>query len=451
MAENLKNSHLTGNRTFFIIIVTAIVVFAIDASISQVADFLIEQTTSFGGISLFVCFFAILILISFILMRLMKNTTFDIRANSLKLRIVYGISIATQLAMIGIYGMILGQIIIFSEYYTIYLISATLIGYSAAATVMLISTLTLVDWYRFNRNSYVVLIFGAAFAISVYTYSYLLIYESYYLAEKNYVVTAESEVIYASDAFQPGSSESFFREIYDYAATGGFLLLVVGSATLLHHYAGKIGRIKFWTLLLLPLLYYFSTLVDTFGLYVPKSDTEFFNYYLYVSLNGVVGGLLLGFAFWRVSKALSPNKSVASYLQLCSFGFIFQMISDVGGVSAASYPPFGIASFSILALSASMVIMGLYSTAVSISQDIRLRQYIRELTKTDSGFLSNIGSAQMEKKVQSKAFDLENVVKEQRMELEKKSGIESSIEQQDIKQYLLEVLQEVDKHKSTGQ
>jgi hypothetical protein len=439
-----------GNSTFFIIFATAVVVFAVDASISQVADFLIEQTTSFEGIALFLCFFAVLILISFILIRLMKYITSDIRTNSLKLRIVYGISIAAQLAMIGIYGLILSQIIIFSEYYTIFLISAALIGYSAGATVMVISTLTLVDWYRFNRNSYVALVFATAFAISAYTYSYLLIYGTYYLSEKNQVVTADSEVIYTSDTFHPNSSEAFFRDFYDYAATGGFLLLVVGSATLLHHYAAKIGRIKFWTLLLLPLVYYVSTLIDTLGLYVPESDTDFFNYYLYVSLNGVVGGLLLGFAFWRVSKALSPNKSVAGYLQLCSFGFVFQMISDVGGVSAASYPPFGFASFSILALSASMVIMGLYSTAVSISQDIRLRQSIRELTKTDSGFLSNIGNAQMEKKVQAKAFDLENVVKEQRMELEKKSGIQSSIEQQDIKQYLLEVLQEVDKHKSSG-
>jgi hypothetical protein len=54
----------------------------------------------------------------------------------------------------------------------------------------------------------------------------------------------------------------------------------------------------------------------------------------------------------------------------------------------------------------------------------------------------------MEKQVQSKASALENVVKEQRLELEKKSGIQSSVQQQDIKQYLLEVLQEVDKHKS---
>jgi len=34
-------------------------------------------------------------------------------------------------------------------------------------------------------------------------------------------------------------------------------------------------------------------------------------------------------------------------------------------------------------------------------------------------------------------------------ELEKNSGIQTSIQPQDIKQYLLEVLQEVDKHKST--
>ncbi len=72
----------------------------------------------------------------------------------------------------------------------------------------------------------------------------------------------------------------------------------------------------------------------------------------------------------------------------------------------------------------------------------------KSLTRSDSGFLSTIGEAQIEKHVQAKASDLENVVKEQRKELEKKTGIESSIQEQDIKGYLLEVLQEVDKYKS---
>jgi hypothetical protein len=201
-------------------------------------------------------------------------------------------------------------------------------------------------------------------------------------------------------------------------------------------------------MLLIPFVYYVSTLVDVLGQYVPETDSEFFNYYLYVSLNGIVGGALLSYAFWRIPKTLNPNKSATNYLRLCTFGFIFQGIAEVGGVSAAAYPPFGFASNSMLTLSGSMIFMGLYSTAISISQDVRLRQYIKDLSRSDSGFLSSIGQAQLEKHVQSKAFDLESVVREQRNELERKSGVQSSIQEQDIKQYLLEVLQEVDKHKS---
>ena len=47
-----------------------------------------------------------------------------------------------------------------------------------------------------------------------------------------------------------------------------------------------------------------NTLVDSFGLYVPELDTDFFDYYVYVSLNGVIGGVLLGFAFWTIAKAM---------------------------------------------------------------------------------------------------------------------------------------------------
>ena len=97
------------------------------------------------------------------------------------------------------------------------------------------------------------LIFAVTFAVSVFTYNYLLFYATSSLLEKSGVITPDSEVTYSSDTFEQGSAQEFLREIYDYAATGGFLLLVAGSATLLHHYASKIGRVKFWTLLLLPL------------------------------------------------------------------------------------------------------------------------------------------------------------------------------------------------------
>jgi hypothetical protein len=187
---------------------------------------------------------------------------------------------------------------------------------------------------------------------------------------------------------------------------------------MLRHYSRKIGRFKFWMLVLLPLAYYLSTLIDVLGIYVPETDAELFNYYVYASLNGIIVGLLLGFAFWSISRTMRPNKSVSSYILLCSYGFIFLSLAEAGGV-VASYPAFGLASFSMLPLSSYLIILGLYSTSISISQDVRLRQYIRDLTKEDSGFLSTIGRTQLEKRVQAKAADLENVVIDQRKELEK--------------------------------
>jgi hypothetical protein len=434
------------NRYIFLItFVIAVILFTIEDSISQVSDLLVKETTSFLGIALFVGISIVFIVISFVLIRLIKTSMSDFVNSSLRMIIMNRTVLVTQIALIGILVALVMQIIFLSQYYTLSLILATAISSISATVITVISSLILVDWYRFNRSSYVVLIFAVSFAFSAYS----AIDDSRNLIQKNQIVTPTSEVIYSTDTYQgTGSIQEILSNIFQYAGTVSFILLIVGSAIMLRHYSVKTGPVKFWILILLPLVYFTSTLVDTSGVYIPKSDTEKFNYYVYASLVGIIGGLLLGFLFWIISRAMRPNKSVANYLIFCSYGFILQSVAAVGGVSAASYPPFGYASLSMSTLSSFMVILGLYSTAISISQDVRLRKYIKDLTLSDSGFLSTIGEAQMEKQVQSKASDLENVVKEQRKELEKKTGIESSIQEQDIKGYLLEVLQEVDKYKS---
>ena len=303
------------------------------------------------------------------------------------------ISLATQFALSLILIAIIIQIMSTQEYYSIFLIFISGIAYGSSAAVSVIASIILVSWFKISRGSYVTLIFGAAFAFNVYVFVYVPLYDIQILSEKDRVVTAASEVIFSTDSFltQPGSFQENFFDIYRYLSTAIFLMFVIGSATMLHHYASKMGRLKFWILLLLPLVYYASTLIDIVEIYVPQSDQEIFNYYLYASLIGVAGGGLLGFAFWTISNALKPNKAVMNYLRLCACGFILNVTASVASISAAPYPPFGAVSISVLTLSSYMIILGLYSTAVSISQDIRLRQFIKNMTKKDLGFLSNIG------------------------------------------------------------
>jgi hypothetical protein len=434
---------------FFAIFGIAVFLLSVDSIIGYVSDFLVEEITSNFGISLFVLISAVFIIASFVIFQLIKSTTSEVRNNSKELRVLHSAVFTTQLLLIAAVAALLIQIVFLSEYYTAFLITIAALSPLTAAFVMIMSCSILITWFRFNRGSYVVLIFALAFSINAYVFIYTSFASIYHLIEKGAVITPESEVIYPTDLFQAGSIQRILSDTYKFAATANFVMLLAGSAIMLRHYSAKIGRIKFWIMVLVPSIYYISILLDALGIYVPESETELFNYYIYASLNGIIGGVLLGLLFWSISRTMKPNKAVMNYLLLCSYGLVLLSIATVGQVSVAAFPPFGIAAFSMLPLSSYMIILGLYSAATSISQDIRLRGYIKDLCKADSGFLSTIGEAQLEKKVQAKASDLENVVKEQRVELEKKSGIESSIQEQDIKQYLLEVLQEVDRHKSS--
>ena len=95
-----------------------------------------------------------------------------------------------------------------------------------------------------------------------------------------------------------------------------------------------------------------------------------------------------------------------------------------------------------------MIFLGVYCSAISISQDIQLRQSIKKVATQDSNLLGSIGTAHMEQEIQRKINHFKDVVQVQEKELEQKSGIEANMEEEDIKSYIEEVLQEVGKTKN---
>jgi len=94
-----------------------------------------------------------------------------------------------------------------------------------------------------------------------------------------------------------------------------------------------------------------------------------------------------------------------------------------------------------------MIFLGVYCTAISISQDYQVRQSIKKVATQDSNLLSSIGTAHMQQEIQRTVDRFKDVLQEQEKELEQKTGIEADMKEQDIKSYLEEVLQEVGKTK----
>jgi hypothetical protein len=91
-----------------------------------------------------------------------------------------------------------------------------------------------------------------------------------------------------------------------------------------------------------------------------------------------------------------------------------------------------------------LVLVGLYSTAISISVDSKLRQQIKRSLLDESKLLDSIGSAQMEEETMNK---ISRIVKEQRQTLTEQTGVQSSTDETDIKRYLQEVIAELEEHK----
>ena len=111
------------------------------------------------------------------------------------------------------------------------------------------------------------------------------------------------------------------------------------------------------------------------------------------------------------------------------------------------YPPFGFATISFIGLSSYLLLIGIYSSAVSVSGDSKLRRSIRGIAMQESRLLDSIGSAQMEQEIQKKVL---RVTKEQEKALREETGVHSSLNEEDIKRYLSKVLQELETLRKTS-
>ena len=101
---------------------------------------------------------------------------------------------------------------------------------------------------------------------------------------------------------------------------------------------------------------------------------------------------------------------------------------------------FGVAAHSFVFLSSYLFSIGLYSLAISVSQDSSLRKSIRNSTMDVAKLLDIIGTPQMDQEIERRVL---NTAKEEQSVLLKQTGIEPSLTERDMKQYLGTVLKEI--------
>jgi hypothetical protein len=225
----------------------------------------------------------------------------------------------------------------------------------------------------------------------------------------------------------------------------------VATATFLYHYSVKVGKTKYWIIVSLPLVYFLSQfatlLLNLFDLFMQESPV-FFGVLLSVifPISKAVGGVLFGIGFWTTARTINKSNIVRQYLVITAIGFILLFVSEQAvTLIATPYPPFGLASVSAVGLSSYLILVGLYYSAISLSNDVNLRRTIRESALQESKFLDSIGKAYIEQEIKSKVID---VAKKQKINMAKETGFSSSLTNVEIERYLEEVLTELKKAKA---
>ena len=176
----------------------------------------------------------------------------------------------------------------------------------------------------------------------------------------------------------------------------------IATAVLLYHYSYKLGRAKYWTIIVCPLIYFLSqflTLSPGLFDFLLAQDPVYYSGILTLifAMGKVAGGIFFGIAFWLISKSLPHGSIIKHYLIVCAYGFIFFFISNQAIVLViAPYPPFGLIATAYIGLSSYLILVGIYSSALSVANDVELRRSIRKSVQENSNLLGHIGEAQFE-------------------------------------------------------
>ena len=433
------------SKTILVLFLFISISLIIDTSLGIIPDFITEFVVSLTGISLFVFINLITILGILWLQNFVSKDNINIISKSKYLSNLLLMTKVINYILIANLSIVIISILIFSRYTTINLLITNNIMAIIGSVFLGILAFKFIKWYISDRTSIILLIYGFSFIIFAVSFFFGYFSENLYLLDKPLVITPSMEVLYP---LSDGDPFEFFYNIYAYLIAVSLFLFLVGSYILLNNYLESVYRFRLIFTLVISFFLYFIVNLDSFGIIeTPNADQSLIFYYIIQNLGTVAGGIMIGYSFWNVGKRLGNTNPIRKYLIMTSLGLVLIFIITQGTLIMTPFPPFGLSSLSFVIISIYLFNFGFYATAVSLSQDVKLRQTIKLKTKRNINLLSSIGKAQMTSELQRAVSDIKPIVEKEEKELEEKTGLETSFSQENIEDYMKQVLEEMSKSK----
>jgi hypothetical protein len=446
--ESALSSSRFSDKKLLLLMSILVVTFVVDSQIGYIADFIPERLATNEGIALFIGIAVVFAIGGILVLEYVKTKTKEGRARALHLRATHiGVTIA-QYVLIAIIAFVIAQILVTAQYNTVMIAAALSISYGLWIIILALLSRAFLSWLRSSRSNVTVSkrnVMVLILALSMIAYvvngvtglaNFLLM-----LQEQLDVVTSADVAFFPE--FDPESQQQQINTVYQTAGAIAYVLTWIGTVMLLRPYIHRIGKIKFYAIMGSAMVYYLINYpLFVLGYFTPtgESDAEVMNNILIFGIATVFSGIIFGVAFLSIARTLQKGSALREYMIIAAYGLLLFYVAGSATATQAAYPPFGLASVAFTGLSCYLIYAGLYSSAISVSQDLTLRQSIRESVKEQSKFLESMGTAQMEAELQNRVL---TTAKKASDSMEEETGLESSMTEDDMKDYMEIVMNEL--------
>jgi hypothetical protein len=446
----LKAIEHLSDRKIFVLIYLIVVILIIDTSITKVSAFV-------GGFNYFHNFYIAMFgamvassgFVQFMILEIIKRRYTTMMAQEkLKLHYVSKLICYANYGLAAVLLFILLQILFTSSYSIISLLTAVWISYGITSIMLGLLSILFFRWLKFSKSP-VILAYTIAVVLvtmnSIMTINFL----SNELGPVNDIVDPSSSPVGSLSM----SSLSPNNILYNVTYVLSFVLAWVSTVLLMAHYTRAIGKAKYWLMVSIPLVYFlasFQPLILDMLLPARLADPILFGvvYTLFFSAAKPIGAVLFGIAFWALARNIT-NQTVRQYMLICSYGMIILFTANQPlGLILKPLPPFGLSTISFMPLASYLVLMGIYSAAISVSQDSSLRKSIRNDTLRQSDLINKIGFAESSRQIE---HNVTQTVRNIKNRFEDETGVATSFDMEETKHYVDEVLKELQSKKEKRQ
>ena len=440
------NSNFFNTRTIFLVMTLLVALMLIDTFLIRFYDLINKNLISVTikkiifSITVLVCLSLEFIVLKYVI-QLVNKTRLNTRVSVKPLNNVIYLS---QFSLVILISFLTFQLFYFNYYNSLLLMLIIIVVYGAASTLIGKTLVLFISWCRLNRN-FIFFIYSISMAMIVFNLVLTTIILNINLSEK-----PEQIRQFAGGSMDITAGKYvFLSSMFKISSILSFASIWLTTALLMHTAKDQlIKEIRYWSVLIIPLVYFlisyfaqniFSSMLFPFL----RSDPVFVSMILtsFFILSKPVGGLIFGILFWRISRLISFEKILREYMIISGYGFLLLFSANQSSsLVLGPYPPFGVATITILIVATYLILIGLYISATFISANTELRRSIYKIT-AESKLLSLLGKVEAEKEIEKTVTEI----------MKKKNtstvseNVNFDLDKNELKNYLEKVMEEVGK------